>query len=106
LCNKLSLTKNHVKILRRTKRNSKNQNYNNIDRCPACTQIRPYSFEGLYGYYQNINDTDKLSEQINNKIQKIQSNINSSLAKIKNLEIDISSKYSYILEKNSHNLSI
>ncbi|MDM4468306.1 hypothetical protein [Klebsiella michiganensis] len=106
LCNKLSLTKNHVKILRRTKRNIKNQNYNNIDRCPACTQILPYSLEGLYGYYQNINDTDKLSEQINNKIQKIQSDINSSLAKIKKLEIDISSKYSYFLEKKSQNLSV
>ncbi|ELD3428175.1 hypothetical protein QNZ45_001691, partial [Enterobacter hormaechei] len=55
---------------------------------------------------QNINDTDKLSEQINNKIQKIQSDINSSLAKIKKLEIDISSKYSYFLEKKSQNLSV
>lgn len=106
LCNKLSLTKNHVKILRRTKRNIKNQNYNNIDRCPACTQILPYSLEGLYGYYQNINDTDKLSEQINNKIQNIQSDINGSLAKIKKLEIDISSNYSYFLEKKSQNVSI
>lgn len=106
LCNKLSLTKNHVKILRRTKRNIKNQNYNNIDRCPACTQILPYSLEGLYGYYQNINDTDKLSEQINNKIQNIQSDINSSLAKIKKLEIDISSKYSYFLEKKSQDVSV
>lgn len=106
LCNKLSLTKNHAKILRRTKRNIKNQNYNNIDRCPACTQILPYSLEGLYGYYQNINDTDKLSEQINNKIQNIQSDINGSLAKIKKLEIDISSKYSYFLEKKSQNVSV
>lgn len=106
LCNKLSLTKNHVKILRRTKRNIKNQNYNNIDRCPACTQILPYSLEGLYGYYQNINDTDKLSEQINNKIQSIQSDINGSLTKIKKLEIDISSKYSYFLEKKSQNVSV
>lgn len=106
LCNKLSLTKNHVKILRRTKRNIKNQNYNNIDRCPACTQILPYSLEGLYGYYQNINDTDKLSEQINNKIQNIQSDINGSLAKIKKLEIDISSNYSYFLEKKSQNVSV
>jgi len=106
LCNKLSLTKNHIKILKRTKRNIKNQNYNNFDRCPACTQILPYSLEGLYGYYQNVNDTDKLSEQINNKIQNIQSDINGSLAKIKKLERDISSKYSYFLEKKSQNVSV
>ncbi|MFI0641362.1 hypothetical protein ACH33B_00715 [Escherichia coli] len=106
LCNKLSLSRNHIKILRRTKRNIKNQSYNNIDRCPACTQILPYSLEGLYSFYQNINDTDKLSEQINIKMQKIQSEINSSLSKIKNLEIDISSKYSYFLEKKSQNISV
>ncbi|ECC1671272.1 hypothetical protein [Salmonella enterica] len=106
LCNKLSLSRNHIKILRRTKRNIKNQSYNNIDRCPACTQILPYSLEGLYSFYQNINDTEKLLEQINIKMQKIQSEINGSLLKIKNLEIDISSKYSYFLEKKSQNISV
>ncbi|EPZ3034097.1 hypothetical protein [Yersinia enterocolitica] len=106
LCNKLSLSKNHIRILRRTKRNIKHQSYNDIDRCPACTQILPYSLEGLYGFYQNINDTDKLLEQINIKTQNIQSGINSSLTKIKNLEIDISLKYSYFLEKKSQNMSV
>ncbi|OWO80930.1 hypothetical protein B5C26_16760 [Photorhabdus luminescens] len=106
LCNKLSLTKNHIKILRRTKRNINTQSFNNIDRCPACTQILPYSLEGLYSFYQNINDTDKLLEQINIKMQKIQSDINGSLAKIKNLEIDISSKYSYFLEKKAQKISV
>lgn len=99
MCNKLSLSKNHIKILKRTKRNIKHQSYNNIDRCPACTQILPYSLEGLYSFYQNINDTDKLLEQINIKTQNIQSEINSSLAKIKKLEIDIALKYSHFLEK-------
>ncbi|HDL7356819.1 TPA: hypothetical protein PXN21_000089 [Yersinia enterocolitica] len=106
LCNKLSLSKNHIRILRRTKRNIKHQSYNDTDRCPACTQILPYSLEGLYGFYQNINDTDKLLEQINIKTQNIQSGINSSLTKIKNLEIDISLKYSYFLEKKSQNMSV
>lgn len=106
LCNKLSLSKNHIKILRRTKRNIKHQSYNNIDRCPACTQILPYSLEGLYSFYQNTNDTDKLLEQINIKMQSIQSEINTSLAKIKNLEIDISLKYTHFLEKKSINISV
>lgn len=106
LSNKLSLTKNHIKILKRTKRNIKHQNYNNVDRCPACTQILPYSLEGLYGFHQNINDTDKLLEQLNIKIQSTQSEINSSLTKIKNLEIEISSKYSYFLEKKSQTVSV
>ncbi|MCI1679256.1 MAG: hypothetical protein LKI79_00015 [Ewingella americana] len=106
LSNKLSLTKNHIKILKRTKRNIKHQNYNNVDRCPACTQILPYSLEGLYGFHQNINDTDKLLEQLNIKIQSTQSEINSSLTKIKKLEIEISSKYSYFLEKKSQTVSV
>ncbi|UGS41920.1 hypothetical protein [Pseudocitrobacter corydidari] len=106
LSNKLSLTKNHIKILKRTKRNIKHQNYNNVDRCPACTQILPYSLEGLYGFHQNINDTDKLLEQLNIKIQSTQSDINSSLTKIKKLEIEISSKYSYFLEKKSQTVSV
>lgn len=106
MCNKLSLSRNHIKILKRTKRNIKHQSYNNIDRCPACTQILPYSLEGLYSFYQNINDTDKLLEQINIKTQSIRSEINSSLAKIKNLEIDISSKYSHFLEKKIQNMSV
>lgn len=66
----------------------------------------PYSLEGLYGFHQNINDTDKLLEQLNIKIQSTQSEINSSLAKIKKLEIEISSKYSYFLEKKSQNVSV
>lgn len=106
MCNKLSLSKNHIKILKRTKRNIKHQSYNNIDRCPACTQILPYSLEGLYSFYQNINDTDKLLEQINIKTQNIQSEINSSLAKIKKLEIDIALKYSHFLEKRIQNMSV
>lgn len=55
---------------------------------------------------KRLNDTDKLSEQINNKIQNIQSDINGSLAKIKKLEIEISSKYSLFLEKKSQNVSV
>ncbi|MCE0811648.1 hypothetical protein [Buttiauxella sp. S04-F03] len=106
LSNKLSLTKNHIKILKRTKRNIKHQNYNNVDRCPACTQILPYSLEGLYGFHQNINDTDKLLEQLNIKIQSTQSDINSSLTKIKKLELEISSKYSYFFEKKSQTVSV
>ncbi|MEJ5073575.1 hypothetical protein WH357_14750 [Enterobacter ludwigii] len=106
LSNKLSLTKNHIKILKRTKRNIKHQNYNNVDRCPACTQILPYSLEGLYGFHQNINDTDKLLEQLNINIQSTQSDINSSLTKIKKLELEISSKYSYFVEKKSQTVSV
>lgn len=106
MCNKLSLSRNHIKILKRTKRNIKHQSYNNIDRCPACTQILPYSLEGLYSFYQNINDTDKLLEEINIKTQNIQSKINSSLAKIKKIETDIASKYSHFLEKKIQHLSV
>ncbi|MGC1071135.1 hypothetical protein [Pantoea agglomerans] len=106
LSNKLSLNKNHIKILKRTKRNIKHQNYNDIDYCPACMQILPYSLEGLYGFYQNINDTDKLLEQLNFKVQTLQSDINSSLAKTKKLEIEISSNYSYFLDKKSNGVSV
>ncbi|TFH84636.1 hypothetical protein EQG41_21410, partial [Billgrantia azerbaijanica] len=64
LCNELSLLQNHHKILKRTRSNVKSQKYNDIDRCPACTQVLSYSLEGLYSHYQKYNDTVELESHI------------------------------------------
>jgi hypothetical protein len=50
LCNEHSLLQNHHKILKRTKRNIKKQNYNDVDRCPACTQVLSYSLAEVQRY--------------------------------------------------------
>jgi len=99
-CNELSLLQNHQRILKRTKRNINNQKYNNVDRCPACTQVLSYSLEGLYSHYQKVNDTENLELHIKEKLQDKQSEINSSKNKIKNIESDISKNFGALIEKS------
>ncbi|EOW9353735.1 hypothetical protein ACOB3G_003343 [Vibrio cholerae] len=100
LCNELSLLKNHHKILKRTKINIKKQNYNDIDRCPACTQVLSYSLEGLYSHYQKYNDTVELESHITDKLIDKKSKINSSKKKMTTIENDIYNDYGVLLKKN------
>lgn len=100
LCNELSLLQNHHKILKRTKSNVRNQKYNDVDRCPACTQILSYSLEGLYSHYQKYNDTVELESHIAEKLTKKKSQIHSSNKKMAKIREEIQNDYSAILEKN------
>lgn len=100
LCNELSLLKNHHKILKRTKRNIKKQSYNDVDRCPACTQILSYSLEGLYSHYQKYNDTVELELHITDKLTDKKSKINSSNKKIRDTRKEISDDYGVLLHKD------
>ena len=100
LCNELSLLKNHQKILKRTKRNIKKQNYNDVDRCPACTQVLSYSLEGLYSHYQKYNDTVELESHITDKLIDKKSKINSSKKKMTTINNEIFSDYGVLLDKN------
>ncbi|MEH0716419.1 hypothetical protein H4F24_02410 [Vibrio alginolyticus] len=100
LCNELSLLQNHHKILKRTKRNIKKQNYNDVDRCPACTQVLSYSLEGLYSHYQKYNDTVELESHITDKLIDKKSKINSSKKKMTTIENEIYNDYGVLLDKN------
>ncbi|HFQ5303477.1 TPA: hypothetical protein ACGVAU_003184 [Vibrio vulnificus] len=100
LCNEFSLLQNHHKILKRTKRNIKNQNYNDIDRCPACTQVLSYSLEGLYNHYQKYNDTVELELHIKDELIDKKSKINSSKKKMTAINTEISNDYGVLLDKN------
>ncbi|MGR5501381.1 hypothetical protein ACQKP3_11680 [Vibrio sp. DNB22_10_4] len=100
LCNELSLLQNHHKILKRTKRNIKKQNYNDVDRCPACTQVLSYSLEGLYSHYQKYNDTVELESHITDKLIDKKSKINSSKKKMMAINTEISNDYGVLLDKN------
>jgi len=100
LCNELSLLQNHHKILKRTKRNTKRQNYNDIDRCPACTQVLSYSLEGLYSHYQKYNDTVELESYIADQLTEKKSKIHSSKKKMTNISNAISEDYGVLLEKS------
>lgn len=100
LCNELSLLQNHHKILKRTKRNVKKQSYNDVDRCPACTQVLSYSLEGLYSHYQKYNDTVELESHITGKLTDKKSKIHSSNKKMKAIRKEISDDYGVLLDKN------
>lgn len=100
LCNELSLLQNHHKILKKTKRNIKRQNYNDIDRCPACTQVLSYSLEGLYSHYQKYNDTVELESHIADQLVSKKSMIHSSKKKTMNISHEISKDYGVLLDKS------
>lgn len=99
LCNKLSLLQNHHKILKRTKRNIKKQNYNDVDRCPACTQILSYSLEGLYSHYQKYNDTVELESHITDQLIDSKSKIHTSNKKITTIRNEIFNDYGVLLDR-------
>ena len=100
LCNEFSLLQNHHKILKRTKRNIKRQNYNDIDRCPACTQVLSYSLEGLYSHYQKYNDTVELESHIADQLIDKKSKIHSSKKKMTKISNEISEDYGVLLDKS------
>lgn len=97
--NEISLLQNHKSILRRTKNNIKNQSFNGVDKCPSCTQVLPYSLEGLYSHYQKVNDTENLASTINDKLKKKQSELNGSVKRIEKLENEIATTYGDLLER-------
>ena len=100
LCNELSLLQNHHKILKKTKRNIKKQNYNDVDHCPACTQILSYSLEGLYSHYQKYNDTVQLESHITDKLTDKKSKIHTSNKKITTIRNEINDDYGVLLREN------
>ncbi|WP_236712036.1 hypothetical protein [Pseudomonas sp. EpS/L25] len=99
LCNKLSLLQNHHKILKKTKSNIKKQNYNDVDRCPACTQVLTYSLEGLYSHYQKYNDTVELESHITEQLTDKKSEIHTSSKKINNITSEIYKNYGTLISK-------
>ena len=100
LCNELSLLQNHHKILKRTKKNIKQQSYNDVDRCPACTQVLSYSLEGLYSHYQKYNDTAELESHIADKLTDKKSKMHSSNKKTLTIRKEISDSYGVLLDRN------
>lgn len=103
--NKLALLKNHQKILMKTKINLKKQKYDDIDRCPACTQVLSYSLEGLYRFYQKMNDTVSLEEKIKNELKEVYSNVNNTQKRIEKKEYVINENYKLLNEKTYGNIS-
>lgn len=99
LCNKLSLLQNHHKILKRTKSNIKKQNYNDVDRCPACTQVLTYSLEGLYSHYQKYNDTVELESHIRKQLSDKKSEMHTSNKKITAIRNEISNDYGVLVDR-------
>lgn len=103
--NKLALLNNHKKILVKTKRNLIKQKYDDVDRCPACTQILKYSLEGLYSFYQKLNDNIELEEKIKNDLKEAYSNVNNTQRRIELKEQMIGENYKVLSENIYGNMS-
>lgn len=99
--NQLAVYENHLKIVRKTKSNIKNQKFDSIDSCPACLQTLHYSLERIYEYHQKKNDNIKIENYLKNRLKEFQSKINSYRSKIEELEENIQKKYR-VLERVEH----
>jgi hypothetical protein len=100
LCNELSLLQNHNRILKRTKSNIRNQKYDDVDRCPSCTQVLAYSLEGLYSHYQKYNDTVELESHIADNLARKKSKIHASNKKIEKIKEEIQDSYGALIDRN------
>lgn len=87
-----SLEIERKRILGKIRRNINSQRPE-YDSCPVCIQKLPNSLEDIYSYYQKINNTDDEIKDINERIKKRQSIINSTLASIDKITEIVSKKY-------------
>lgn len=103
-CNQLSIYENHLKIVRKTKSNIKNQKFDGVDSCPACLQTLTYSLERIYEYHQKKNDNLEVESHLKDMLKKSQSSINSHRSNIEKIEAKISSSYKIL--KNIEHMDI
>lgn len=90
--NKLTFLNQRLSVVSKVKRNHKNQEPGK-DSCPTCTQILPSKIENVYSFFQEENDTINLQRDLNIKIKKLQSKLNSLNKKIESHRASIKSSY-------------
>ncbi|MEZ8199310.1 hypothetical protein [Vibrio splendidus] len=98
-CNEVSLIQNHQSILRKTKRNIDKQSFNDVDRCPACTQVLSYSLDGLYSHYQKANDTQQLLDEIKDRLKLRQSDLSQAKKSSIKIEEEITEEFGFLLDE-------
>jgi len=90
--NKLTFYNQRLSVVSKVNRNHKNQEPGK-DSCPTCTQILPSHIEDVYSFFQEENDTLSLKKELNEKIKKMQSSLNSLNNKIEENRLEISSTF-------------
>lgn len=94
-CNKLSFYSSRIKILNKVKRNHLKQNPEK-DNCPVCQNKLNFSTEAIYGYHQDLNDTENQLIEIKEKQKKLQGTINSLKKTIEALKEEINKEFQIV----------
>jgi energy-coupling factor transporter ATP-binding protein EcfA2 len=105
ISNKIKFLEERRKILLVINRNTKDQNPIDND-CPTCHQKLTSSIEGVYEYFQDIDDTIKQLNVIKKEISKKTGTLNSIKNDIVELRERISIKYSILKDYQIENLSV
>ena len=90
--NKLTFYNQRLSVVSKVNRNHKNQEPGK-DSCPTCTQVLPSKIEDVYSFFQEENDTLSLKRDLNEKIKKMQSSLNSLNKKIEEDRAEIGSTF-------------
>lgn len=90
--NKLTFYNQRLSVVSKVSRNHKNQEPGK-DSCPTCTQILPSHITDVYSFFQEENDTLALKRELNEKIKKMQSSLNSLNKKIEENRAEIGSTF-------------
>ena len=104
LCNKQSLAISRKSVLYRINRNVANQRPE-LDQCPVCVQTLPSSLEEIYSHNQNVNDTSYEIKAVKEKVNELQSGINSSVKKISAYNEEIEKKYALLERYSKSNIT-
>lgn len=103
-CNELSYWQERRSILSKVSKNHSEQ-HRESSVCPICSQKIPVSFESIYKFEQEINDTNAEIELSKTKTREIQSLINSLKKKIDDNRKSLKEKYE-IFETRKENVTV
>ena len=103
--NKLTFYNQRLSVVSKVNRNHKNQEPGK-DSCPTCTQILPSHIEDVYSFFQEENDTLVLKKELNEKIKKMPSSLNSLNKKIEENREEISSTFKTFNKYSENNITL
>jgi len=103
--NKFSFLRVRKAFLHKIRNNQISQNPIEDKECPICKQSLPTNLSAAYKYHQEINDTNNELDDIDGKINKLASEIDSLEKKSKEITNDIKEQYAIIQKHKSKNLT-
>ncbi|MET3977443.1 hypothetical protein ABIB62_000009 [Mucilaginibacter sp. UYP25] len=104
-CNELSFLNERKSVITRIKNNQIKQQPED-DNCPMCEQSLPNSFERVYIYLQENNDSIEQLKLVKEKIIDVQSTVNSLRGSIEKLKEKINLNYQIFKSYSEQNISM